>query len=719
MKPFRINAQKKLYEFEDGSSVPIPEDQVPEILGNVAGKNPKGLAIKEATKQRLREEKKRMSFGSDILGSIDTAFTQGASNIASAPEDYLSSIYDAYKNEDKSERGFLSRVHENYAPRREGRKEFKEELLAKEPIASYIGKGLGLAGEVAATAGLPGYAAAPILGFAESQTSLFEPGKVALEAVTDAALGGAIDWGIGKLSKLAGRRGARQAEKAGIENIKSQNATTEKGAGILNAQEAKRFAQESAAREAQVAAIPGQQAANQQAFSQGVAKNVEKIGDALGSAKLPEAALGIEEFIVNNIERSAHAGTPEGNKVAKFVQTIFNSKGKGVDKSHLNQAFQALEGRIAATEGVEKELLLKLKDEMTATLSHAIPEAAIYSKYGEPVANAVIKETESFVKKLVSKSDPEAVSQISKTLGGDFGKALEDSIKNDIQSVFQKHSTNFTDAIQNGTISSEVMQILTNNPIINGIMVNPSQYIDKKTVGKISKSGFNVNQSSLIDKFSVLRKNLEHLPQTVANEIEQNFAKNLNKIARDKVFETQGINKLLPNIQGAAQSIPQPGSVRPAINVQPNLQQVPQLSEAQGPAQTFANFMEDSSLWDKLKRVKGMFGGAGGASAAAALGKMAGIPIAKTVGGATLATVGGDLLTRNSAGGAQARTALKQGLLQSYLTAKAQVFPSFREGILDDPNDRRMFVREIEDDPSLSIEDKAMMQTKINRGQSL
>ena len=102
---------------------------------------------------------------------------------------------------------------------------------------------------------------------------------------------------------------------------------------------------------------------------------------------------------------------------------------------------------------------------------------------------------------------------------------------------------------------------------------------------------------------------------------------------------------------------------------------------------------------------------------AGAAAKMAGLPVAKTAAGLGLATMGGDLLTRNSPVGHQARQALKQGILTSYMTAKAKYFPSFRDGILDDPNDRRMFSRQIEDDPSLSLEDKAMMQTKVNRGQ--
>lgn len=716
MEKFTIDRKNKLFRFEDGSTAPIAEENIPEVTGNVAGKNPRGLQIKEATKEKLRESKKKTGLGSDVLSSIDTFLEQAQPGFVSKPADYLTAIAEAYQNKSKSERPFLQRVHEEYAPRREARKEFKEELTQKEPIASYAGKALGLGEEIAATAGLPGIAAAPLLGALESETSILEPGKAALEAVADAALGYGLDKFVGIFGKLAGKRGARQAEKAGIAEIESKNALRQEATNKLNAQEANRFAKETAAREAQIAGMPAQQAATQQAFSQNVGQNIAKVADILGDAKIPDAALGLENFIVENVERSALAGTPEANRFSKFIQTIFNSNGKGVDKNHLNKAFQAIEGRIAQTEGAEKQLLLDFKDQMAQTLSQVVPEAKIFHKYAEPLSKELVKDVEGLVKQTVSRNSAELLSDISKSMKQDFSKGLQETLTNDIQSIFQKYTGNFSEAVENGTLINELRQAISNNPMIQAVRNNGKAFLSKRKIKDLENMNVPVEMTHFFKNYQSLVQDLDDLPKLLLRNFEGNLGKKANKIGVDKVFETQEINKILPNIQGAPQAIPQPAPVNPALNVQPNLEQVPQLSQGQGIGQTFANFLEDTNIRGQLSKLKDLFGGKGSATSAGIVAKMAGVPIAKTLGAAGAGLLGANVLTNPGVRGTHARTMLKQGLLQAYLVSRAQGYPSFRSGILDDPNDRKMFARDIEDDPSLSLEDKAMMQTKVNRG---
>lgn len=53
------------------------------------------------------------------------------------------------------------------------------------------------------------------------------------------------------------------------------------------------------------------------------------------------------------------------------------------------------------------------------------------------------------------------------------------------------------------------------------------------------------------------------------------------------------------------------------------------------------------------------------------------------------------------------------------LQAAAEKYPSFHDGILEDPMERRSLVKEIEDDPTMPLEDKALYQSKVNRGKPL
>ena len=104
----------------------------------------------------------------------------------------------------------------------------------------------------------------------------------------------------------------------------------------------------------------------------------------------------------------------------------------------------------------------------------------------------------------------------------------------------------------------------------------------------------------------------------------------------------------------------------------------------------------------------------------AILGKMAGLPVAKAaLGGAAIAT-GARALTSPSVGGKILRTGLEQGArAASVIDQMAQKYPSYHDGILEDPQERRSLTKEIEDNRGMTLEEKAVYQSKINRGKPL
>jgi hypothetical protein len=68
--------------------------------------------------------------------------------------------------------------------------------------------------------------------------------------------------------------------------------------------------------------------------------------------------------------------------------------------------------------------------------------------------------------------------------------------------------------------------------------------------------------------------------------------------------------------------------------------------------------------------------------------------------------------------GEAARMTFKQGGIQA-IDSWARRYPSYRNGILESPQDRRSLTKEIEDASDIPIEQKAVFQSKVNRGRPI
>ena len=75
-------------------------------------------------------------------------------------------------------------------------------------------------------------------------------------------------------------------------------------------------------------------------------------------------------------------------------------------------------------------------------------------------------------------------------------------------------------------------------------------------------------------------------------------------------------------------------------------------------------------------------------------------------------------LTSPTATGQVARLTFKQAGI-SAIESWAQHCPSYHDGILENPQERRSLTKEIEDAQDIPIEQKAVIQSKINRGKPL
>jgi hypothetical protein len=76
------------------------------------------------------------------------------------------------------------------------------------------------------------------------------------------------------------------------------------------------------------------------------------------------------------------------------------------------------------------------------------------------------------------------------------------------------------------------------------------------------------------------------------------------------------------------------------------------------------------------------------------------------------------VLTSPTEVGQVARMTFKQAGIEA-INSWAQRYPSYHDGILENPQERRSLTKEIEDDPEIPIEQKALIQSQVNRGKSI
>jgi hypothetical protein len=136
-------------------------------------------------------------------------------------------------------------------------------------------------------------------------------------------------------------------------------------------------------------------------------------------------------------------------------------------------------------------------------------------------------------------------------------------------------------------------------------------------------------------------------------------------------------------------------------------EQVSKLAPPQGSAERTGDFLE-----------KNLFAGKGALDNPIA--KLAGLKyfLGKAALPAEAAYLGMKGLTSPTGAGKAARASFK-ALGVEAIAQLASKYPSYHDGILQNPQERRSLTKEIEDDPEMTLEEKAINQSKVNRGRSL
>ncbi len=697
MKDFKIDRENKTFVFNDGEVLPIPKGKEKQVLRSKSGQQ-----SKEQAQKRFETFKGNETLDS-LVGSLSENYF---GNLGDTAGNYVTSaIQSISPGEGQEEMSYRQRILDRFYAKEEARKEHFAELGKKNPIASGIGKGLGIAGELTSLYGVPGSVALPAMGAAHSETSFLEPVQKAKEVGKEALTGLILDKFFGPLGKLAGHRESQRGVRNLISEAEQKNAAEIARATGATEADKLRFANESASREAELGRLGQVQKTENQAFQAANNASAERVARTMGKQSLSNEILGVEDFINQSIDTSAHAATSEGNYAGKFLRSVFKGDKNGkLTGESLQRGIKALDEAIIKNEGTVKQLLIDYKNFMNQSLPNRLASNYVFEKW----APKILKGAEPLEKKLgeMFNSSRAINDHLIQRVGSNYIDKLNQGVNKSIGNVLNGFKNDF------GQMDTAILR----QEIANAVRSTPEY---KKIVGRVAGM-FPELKPEIAQiaspEWGVLKTSLEKYPEILAERITKNFNKYQADIGLD--FTTKGgvTQKALEKAPVSPTLVPQPAQVMPAQITQPNLQQVPVMPQPQGMYGKLAQGLESLGSGMKNINTNSVMQSLPGIG----LAKLAGVPLAKVAaGGAALAT-GAKALTSPTVAGQALRTGLEQGArLVSVIDSMAQKYPSYRDGVLEDPQERRSLTKEIEDNRQMSPEDKAVYQSKVNRGKPL
>lgn len=478
--------------------------------------------------------------------------------------------------------------------------------------------------------------------------------------------------------------------------------------------------------------LPRLQKEAQAEYSRNVLKNVEEIQKSFPKdSKIVGRQIGAQEFIDEAINSTGLAGSREGAQASRVLKSLFPENDLLTAKE-LSKRYQAIEDAIQRSSPEVQSILNQFKQHLGERLPVILEDSVVYSKLIPSLEKKIEKEIP-----LVLKEIP-------------WGKG-EEQTKN---LLMAKAASNLKNLVR---------------------QIGPEDFVRKLESGEISRllrDGILTTEDFLTDSgfanFSKLRRQgLYEFAEKAINDKHQFFANEIQKridnvLARNEIKAIQSgrvaskkLGKDVRKTYGLAEpvSAPIPPSAPAPVSMPMAPQELPPIGAPQLPAplvppqtpgmpfkspiaaeptppipKTFSAQPEPTlgvaatgaeKMGDFLE--KPLLKGKGTPNNLLKLGalKYALGPAALPLEATALGAYGGmKALTSPGAIGQAARLTFKQGGIQA-IEAMAQKYPSYQNGILQNPQERRSLTKEVEDDPEIPIEQKAIIQSKINRGKPL
>lgn len=708
MRDFKIDRENKTFIFDDGEVIPIPKDKQKQVLRSKSG---------DKSKQEEKEQLKKF-MGTENPTSLDaySAVTKDKffGGLFPTAKNYVSSAVKGISTGEGQEgMDYVGRILDHFYAMQEARKEHIGELKEKHPVASNLGSGTAFLGELSALGSTPAKYALPLMGAADSETSFLEPLEKSKEVGKDFITGAILDKFFGGLSKIAGHRDSQRKLKDLIKSTEEGNAAEIQRAATATEAEQARFAQDTASRETELQRLSKAQEAENKAFINESSQQVERVAKTIGQQSIEAEALGVSEFIENVVNTSPYAATKEASYVSKFLQSIFKGDKSGkISGESLKKSMKSLDEAILKNEGATKDFLIDFKKSVINGFPERLASSYVSEKWLPKIVQDATSKTDKDLIKIFNVS-PITQDMILGKVGHDFTHRLSNSVNETIENVINKYKGNLH-KINPASLQQEILQEIEKNPELRKLFSKMDNFFERSMSGRnFTKETIEYAYKGINDFNKLIRE----YPTRVAEKVASSYEKYFPDIQLQFAQKADVTQKALSKSPTSANQLPLPPPVSPAMQIAPNLSPVPVMPEPQGILERLASGLESmrgAGLGGAMQTAKENI-------PSAFLAKLAGLPIGKAVaGGAALAT-GIRGLTSPGVAGHAIRGGLNQGIRGIYqiVEEKAMRYPSYQNGILNDPVERRSLVREVEDDQEIPNTEKALIQSKINRGKPI
>ena len=447
------------------------------------------------------------------------------------------------------------------------------------------------------------------------------------------------------------------------------------GSGIKNV-----AAQRAARREFQAAteALPAEQRAAREAFR---STQREKLNAAAQDLRrgVNKSSLNNNAFIQGTLNLSEHAGSAEANAVERFVTKVESGLPENMTAKDVVKLFDAVEGRIAKASEAEIPLLQAYKQHLV----EQIPIGASNNAIKEQIGNLLIQRVEARGGKL-AKDLGNNSAQFNKNLQQNISKLIKDMQPGE-----------FAASLESGELRDLIRQ------------ETQKAYREVFTSGKVSKQFQN----------SSFLKNIEQKSQRVADDMVQGLSNDFQALqAQGADLGAYVQRRVSSRVRNAT------GSPNPVADIAPTnqLQMPPEPVQPQIGAMAERFETQPFTPLQDLKEAGKESVGVG------LLGKLFGLPTKAIAGARALYGLGkagieggARFITAPTRVSEMTREVIGRGGLPLLVESIATTYPSYDKGILLDPLDRQDAVAELENNPYIPLEQKAILQAKINRGRSI
>jgi hypothetical protein len=667
----RLNFEDKTYETSDGKKIYVGDD--PDFF-------PKN-------EEQLQFSKEKEDLERDIARKPLGEFTYQFANkgIAGGAKDWLNKI---------------TKTGDDYLRSKKVNQNVSESIAERSPWVSGAATAASFIPDIALTKGMSAVKAAPLLTALHAGPRIVEePQQVAGEALVSAAGGKIIDFGANALGKIAQRRQLNRSVKGLAQETEAANVAEMSRAKSGTEAEKLRFAKDVENRNKELQKIARLQQTENEAFKSATENSFSPLVKFTNKTPLSNEIMAVEDFIQDAINTSPVAATSEANYVSRFLKSIFKGDKNGkLTQESIKKGINSLDEAIIRNEGIKKELLGQYKTFISEQLPERISSAHIFEKWIPKIAKPAETIEDSLIKTL--NSSPEIHSTLGNSLGINYTRNLSNDVKKVIKDILSKYRND----IKN--LDPEVLR----QEIIEGIK-GSSTY--EKIMGKVDSLFPQLSKNDAfkaIPEYRKIHEVLERYPDIVSDRISKSLDRYIPDMNLDFARANEFTKKSIGNLSSLPNVINPPPEVTPPSVVNPNLRNIPTLPSPSGLSEKLGDTLEKPLFQGKANMNNLLKIGA----LKYTLGKAA-LPLEAGAAGAYGAA---KLLTSPSAAGEAARISFKQGGIQA-IDSLARKYPSYHDGIIENPQERRSLNKEIEDDPEIPIEEKAILQSKINRGKSI